>query len=162
MRVGWGFDAHRLNNSGPLRICGVVVAQDQGVEATSDGDVALHAVGDALLGAGALGDLGEHFPSSDERWHDCDSGEIVTEVVKLLSAIDLRVRQIDVTVLAQSVRIAPYRHEMRERLAALLAIPLDRVSVKATTTDRLGFIGSEEGIGAVAAVTISSIGSATD
>jgi len=155
VRVGWGFDAHRLNDSGPLRICGVVVSEDKGVEATSDGDVALHAVADALLGAGALGDLGEHFPSSDERWHDADSGELVAMVVEMLSGIDLQPHQVDVTVIAQSIRIAPDRREMREQLAVLLAIPFDRVSVKATTTDRMGFIGAEEGIGAAAVVSVS-------
>lgn len=154
MRVGWGFDAHRLNDSGPLRICGVVVSADLGVDATSDGDVALHAIADALLGAAALGDLGEYFPSSDERWRDADSGEIVAQVVAMLTGEGHRVDGIDVTVIAQSIRIAPHRSAMREKLAALVKTPVDRVSVKATTTDGMGFIGAEEGIAAVAVATV--------
>lgn len=153
MRIGWGFDAHRIGPDGPMTIAGVTVATDRGLVATSDGDVALHAVADAILGAAALGDLGEHFPSSDERWQGADSSELLSAVVDMARNAGLVADSVDVTVIAQTVRIAPHREEMREELARLLELPVARISVKATSTDGMGFIGRDEGVAAVA-VTI--------
>jgi 2-C-methyl-D-erythritol 2,4-cyclodiphosphate synthase len=153
VRIGWGFDAHRIGPDGPMTIAGVTVATDRGLVATSDGDVALHAVADAILGAAALGDLGEHFPSSDERWQGADSSELLSAVVDMARNAGLVADSVDVTVIAQTVRIAPHREEMREELARLLELPVARVSVKATSTDGMGFIGQDEGVAAVA-VTI--------
>ena len=154
MRVGFGIDAHRFGGGNPLIVGGVVIAADRGVEATSDGDVALHAVIDAMLGAGALGDLGLHFPSSDPRWHGASSADMVSVAKSLLAGLGLRVVSVDVTVIAQSIRIAPVRDEMRVQIAAMLELDVDSVSVKATSTDGMGFLGRDEGIAATAVVTV--------
>ncbi len=154
MRVGYGIDAHRFGGSDPLVIGGVVVAGGRSVEATSDGDVALHALIDAILGAGALGDLGLHFPSSDPRWHGVSSIDMLVEAKRLLSERGLRVATVDVTVIAESVRITPQREDMRTRIAATLEVDISAVSVKATSTDGMGFIGRDEGIAATAVVTV--------
>ena len=154
MRVGWGFDAHRLGGRGPLVLAGVVVAEDRGLIATSDGDVAIHALIDALLGAAALGDIGEHFPSSDSRWEGADSTDLLARTVGLVRDAGYGPAAIDITILAQSVRIAPHRRRMRERIAMLLAVPVEAVSLKATTTDGLGYLGRDEGIAATAVATI--------
>ncbi|MDJ0925142.1 MAG: 2-C-methyl-D-erythritol 2,4-cyclodiphosphate synthase [Acidimicrobiia bacterium] len=155
MRIGWGFDAHRIGSDGPMTIAGVVVAEDRGLIATSDGDVALHAVGDAILGAAALGDLGTHFPSSDEQWQGADSVGILSRIVEMAREAGLLVDSVDVTVIAQSVRIAPHREAMRRGLAEVLELPPDRVSVKATTTDGMGYLGSDEGVAAVAVAVLN-------
>jgi 2-C-methyl-D-erythritol 2,4-cyclodiphosphate synthase len=155
VRVGWGCDAHRFGGDGPLIIGGVELAADRGLLATSDGDVAFHAIADAVLGAAALGDLGTHFPSSDERWHGADSAALLSRVVEMTGEQGLSVTGVDVTIIAQSIRISPYREAMRLRLAEILGIPEDRVSVKATTTDGMGFLGRDEGIAAVAVATLT-------
>lgn len=155
MRIGWGFDAHRIGPDGPMMIGGVVVAQDRGLVGTSDADVLLHAVADAILGAAALGDLGTHFPSSDERWANADSGELLAHVVEKARGSGLLVDSVDATVIAEKVRIGPHRESMRTRLAELLDVLVDRVSVKATSTDGMGYIGNDEGIAAVAVVVLN-------
>ena len=154
MRVSWGFDAHRFGGDPPLLIGGVTVSTDRGLIGTSDGDVALHAVADALLGAAALGDLGTHFPSSDERWLGADSALLVATVAQMIAQTGLTVDSVDVTVIAETVRIAPHRTAMRERLAEILAIPLEQVSVKATSTDGMGYLGRDEGIAATAVAVL--------
>ena len=154
MRIGWGFDAHRIGLEGPMIIAGVTVADDRGLVATSDGDVALHAVADAVLGACALGDLGSHFPSSDPQWRDAASTHLLARVVAMAGDSGFSVESVDLTVIAQTVRIAPHRDEMRRRIAELLHVTADQVSVKATTTDGMGFVGREEGVAAVAVVTV--------
>ena len=155
MRVGVGFDAHRFDDSAsPLVLAGVIVAQQRGVAATSDGDVVAHAVTDAVLGAGGLGDMGDHFPSSDPQWEGADSIEMLRTAVSALSAIGLRPASADVTVVVQSIRIAPHRSGMRDRLASAMGLAVERVSVKATTTDGMGAIGSDEGLAAIAVVTL--------
>jgi 2-C-methyl-D-erythritol 2,4-cyclodiphosphate synthase len=154
MQVGSGFDAHRFGGEGPLRLGGVVVDVDRGVHATSDGDVAVHAVMDALLGAAALGDLGSHFPSGDPRWRGADSTALLATVVGMIGEHGWAVRHVDVTVIAQTVRVAPHREAMRKALAAVLAVPERQVSVKATTTDGMGFLGRDEGIAALAVATL--------
>jgi 2-C-methyl-D-erythritol 2,4-cyclodiphosphate synthase len=153
MRVGFGVDAHQFGGSDPLIIGGVVVDTERSVEATSDGDVALHALIDAMLGAGALGDLGLHFPSSDPTWHGASSIDMLLEAKRMLAEAGLHVASVDLTVIAQSVRIAPHRDAMCARIAAALDIDVNVVSVKATSTDGMGFIGRDEGIAASAVVT---------
>ncbi|MEA2009981.1 MAG: 2-C-methyl-D-erythritol 2,4-cyclodiphosphate synthase [Actinomycetota bacterium] len=153
-RIGWGFDAHRFGGNGPIVLAGVVVDQTRGIEATSDGDVVAHAVTDALLGAVALGDIGMHFPSSDPEMDGMDSMELLARVVRIIEDRAHLVGNVDVTVIAQSVRVGPHREEMRDRLAAILRIDRSSVSVKATTTDEMGSIGRDEGIAVAAAVTL--------
>jgi len=155
MRVGWGFDAHRIGGEGPMLIGGVVVATGRGLLGTSDADVALHAVADAILGAAALGDLGLHFPSGDSRWVGADSAALLADVVALARSKGLTVDSIDLTVVAQTVRIAPVREQMRHRIAAILGVPIAGISVKATTTDGMGFLGHDEGVAAIAVAVLS-------
>lgn len=155
MRVGWGFDAHRIGGEGPMLIGGVVVATDRGLLGTSDADVALHSICDAVLGAAALGDLGSHFPSDDPRWSGADSAELLAHCVALARSEGLSVDSIDLTVVAQTVRISPARGQMRERIAAILGVPISNVSVKATTTDGMGFLGRDEGVAAIAVAVLS-------
>lgn len=154
MRVGWGFDAHRFSPEGEVLLGGVVAADDRGIEATSDGDVVAHAVADALLGAAALGDLGELFPSSDPRWEGTDSMALLSDVASRVAAIGLSISSVDVTVVSEAIRVSPHREAIRRRLAGAMDVALDRVSCKATTTDGLGFIGRDEGIAAVAVVAL--------
>lgn len=153
-RVGWGFDAHRLDGPPPLKLGGVVVSDAHGVSATSDGDVLAHAVTDAVLGACALGDIGGLFPSDDPALEGVDSMALLRQVVAMAEAAGLRIAHVDVTVVAESVRIAPQRDEITTGLAKTLAMPDGSVSVKATTTDGLGFVGSGDGIAVVAVVTV--------
>lgn len=157
MRVGWGFDAHRFGGEPPLLLGGVVASDDRGVEATSDGDVLVHALIDALLGAAALGDLGSFFPSEDPRWHDGDSFELLGIALDNVRRTGWSVEFVDLTVIAQSVRVAPLRERVRLKVATGLGLEIGQVSVKATTTDRLGWIGSEEGLAVTAVVTVSSL-----
>ncbi len=154
MRVGWGFDAHRIGGPGPMRICGVVVDESRGLEGTSDADVAFHAVADAILGAAALGDLGDYFPSDDPRWVDADSADLLAHVVRVLDDRGIQSASVDVTIIAQNVRIAPHKAAMRQRLSELVRAPMSHVSVKATTTDGMGFLGRDEGIAAAAIVSL--------
>lgn len=149
MRVGWGFDVHRFGGAGPTLLGGVEVDAGRGVVATSDGDVLAHAICDALLGAAALGDLGALFPSSDPRWEGADSMSLLAEVVGRVHAAGLRVASIDATVVAEQIRVAPYRDPIRRALAGVLRLAEPDVSVKATTTDGLGFVGRDEGLAAV-------------
>jgi len=154
MRVGWGVDAHRFAPEGFVLLGGVIVDESRGVMATSDGDVAAHALTDAVLGAAALGDLGEFYPSSDPRWTGEDSMVILRDALARAAAAGFRPTSADVTVVAQSIRIAPHRDTIRTAFAATLGIPLGACSVKATTTDSLGFIGRDEGIAALAVVVM--------
>lgn len=155
-RVGFGYDAHRFGGEGPVVLAGVPVEHDTGVIGTSDADVASHAVCDALLGAAALGDLGEFFPSDVSRWSGADSTEFVSECARMVREAGLAIGNVDVTIIVQSVRVSPHRRAMRENLAIALGVPIGDVSVKATTTDRLGWIGSGEGLAAHAVVTVHS------
>lgn len=153
MRVGFGMDAHRFGGEGPIRLAGVVVAEDRGLVGTSDADVVAHAVADALLGAAGLGDLGSFFPSDDLRWQGADSMELLADVIGHFHAAELSAEWLDTTVIAESVRIAPHREAIRHALAAALAVPDTAVSIKATSTDGMGFTGRDEGIAAIAVVT---------
>lgn len=156
-RVGWGFDAHRLDGDPPLLLGGVEVSTGHGVSATSDGDVVAHAVADAVLGASVLGDIGVHFPSDDSASQGADSMRILARVVDMASASGWGIDHADVTVIAEEVRLAPHREAIRRALAPVLGLDPGSVSVKATTTDGLGFLGRGEGIAAVAVVTVSAL-----
>ena len=153
-RIGFGFDAHRFGGPPPLKLAGVVVDEERGLAAASDGDAAAHAAADALLGAAALGDIGAYFPSEDERWQGADSMEMLARVSALVASAGMAVGNLDLTVIAETVRIAPHREEMRAALAAVLEVGVDRVSVKATTTDGMGFTGQGEGVAAWAAALL--------
>jgi 2-C-methyl-D-erythritol 4-phosphate cytidylyltransferase / 2-C-methyl-D-erythritol 2,4-cyclodiphosphate synthase len=147
-RVGHGFDTHRLVEGRPLWLGGIVVPSERGLEGHSDGDCVLHAVCDALLGAVAAGDMGQHFPSSDARWKGASSRLFVEEVARLLREGGYVVENVDVTVVAQAPVLAPHLGKMRESLRTLLGLSSDAVSVKAKSTDGLGAIGRGEGIAA--------------
>jgi 2-C-methyl-D-erythritol 2,4-cyclodiphosphate synthase len=153
MKTGFGFDTHRFGGDPPLLLAGVEADSGRGLIGTSDADVVAHAVADALLGAAGLGDLGILFPSSDPRWQGADSMDLLRSVVERFHAAGLRVNHLDITVIAERVRVHPIRGEMQVALAAALGIDPASVSVKATTTDGLGFLGRDEGIAAVAVVT---------
>ena len=157
MRVGWGMDAHRFGGPGPTLLGGVVVDTARGVEATSDGDVVAHAVADALLGAAALGDLGALFPSDDPRWRGADSMALLAEVMARVAAAGYRVASLDATVIAQRVRVARHREAIRQRLGGVLGMEPAAVSVKATSTDGLGFLGRDEGLAVVAVAVLAPI-----
>ena len=156
-RVGWGFDSHRLDGSPPLLLGGVNVSDSIGVSATSDGDVLAHAVMDAIFGACSLGDLGHHFPSDDPDLGGADSMDLLERTVTMANRSGWRVSHVDATVIAESVRVAPFRQEIRDRLGGVLRLEEQSVSVKATTTDGLGFIGRGEGLAVVAVVTVSPL-----
>ncbi|HEY6629047.1 MAG TPA: 2-C-methyl-D-erythritol 2,4-cyclodiphosphate synthase, partial [Acidimicrobiia bacterium] len=151
------FDAHRLDGSPPLVLGGVTVSDSIGVSATSDGDVLAHAVIDAVLGACALGDLGYHFPSDDPDLKDADSMDLLERTMAMAKGSGWRVSHVDATVIVESVRVAPFRQAIRDRIASALVLDVDSISVKATTTDGLGFIGRGEGLAVVAVVTVSPL-----
>jgi len=157
LRVGWGFDAHQLDGHPPLILGGVVVSESAGVRATSDGDVLAHAVTDAVLGACALADLGEHFPSEDAAFEGVDSMHLLRRAADMALDAGWQVSHVDATVVLEKVRIAPHRDEMRANLARALGVGTGAVSVKATSTDGLGFIGRGEGLAAVAVVTVTAL-----
>lgn len=156
LRIGNGFDAHAFAVGRPLVIGGVTIPFGRGLAGHSDADVLLHAIADAILGALALGDLGTHFPDSDPRWKDADSRRILRQVAALARAAPYRIGNVDVTVIAQAPRLAPHVGAMRANIAADLGCEIGAVSVKATTTDRLGFTGREEGIAAFATVLLAA------
>ena len=153
-RVGMGFDVHRFGPGDHLMLGGVVVPHESGVVSHSDGDVVLHAIVDAVLGALAAGDIGTHFPPSDETWRDADSAHFVVHTLELLKERGGQLGHVDVTLICQRPRIGPHRAAMVARLAALLGLAPARISLKATTTERLGFTGRGEGIAAQAVATV--------
>ncbi|MGE0580976.1 MAG: 2-C-methyl-D-erythritol 2,4-cyclodiphosphate synthase [Steroidobacteraceae bacterium] len=154
MRIGFGTDIHAFGPGDSVAIAGVRVPHSRGVLAHSDGDVALHALCDALLGAAGLGDIGLHFPDSDPQWKGADSRGLTRHVMTLLAARGLVVANADLTVLAESPRIGRYRDDMRRTVARLLEVEDDQVNIKATTTEGLGFIGRGEGLAAQAIVLL--------
>ncbi|MDR9435304.1 MAG: 2-C-methyl-D-erythritol 2,4-cyclodiphosphate synthase [Thiohalophilus sp.] len=157
MRIGQGFDAHRFKPGGRLVLGGVEIPHDQGMAAHSDGDVAIHALCDALLGALALGDIGQHFPDSDAEFEGIDSRILLRKVMTLIGERHHRVHNIDLTLIAQQPKLAPYIQAMREIFASDLQTDIDNVSIKATTTEKMGFTGRGEGIAAMASVLLSPI-----
>lgn len=154
MRIGQGFDAHRFSPDRELILGGVPIEHDQGMAAHSDGDVLLHALCDALLGAAGLGDIGQHFPDNSDQYKDIDSRILLRRVVDLLKQNGLSVHNADMTLVAQQPKLAPYVAEMRSRIAEDLQIPSSRVNIKATTTEGMGFTGRSEGIAAYAVVLL--------
>jgi 2-C-methyl-D-erythritol 2,4-cyclodiphosphate synthase len=156
-RVGWGFDAHALTDEPPVILGGVVVSDTTGVAATSDGDVLAHAVIDAVLGACVLGDLGEHFPSDDPALADADSMFLLRQSATMAVAAGFLIAHIDVTVVAENVRVAPHRSAIVASVSEALGVSPESISVKATTTDGLGFIGRDEGIAAMAVATVTPL-----
>jgi 2-C-methyl-D-erythritol 2,4-cyclodiphosphate synthase len=154
MRIGHGFDAHRLVAGRPLRLGGVGVPHGRGLEGHSDGDCVLHAVCDALLGAAGEGDMGRHFPSSDTRWRGVASRVFLEEVRRLVEEGGYSVVNLDVTVIAQEPTLAPHLEPMRVAIAATLGVEVGQVSVKAKSTDHLGALGRGEGIAALATVLL--------
>jgi 2-C-methyl-D-erythritol 2,4-cyclodiphosphate synthase len=154
MLIGQGFDAHRFAPGRPLILGGVLIPHDQGMEAHSDGDVVIHALCDALLGAAGLGDIGRHFPDSDPAYAGVDSRVLLRRVMEDLRARGQGVHNADLTVIAQRPRLSAYIQAMRETLARDLGCHPERVNVKATTTERMGFTGRGEGIAAMAVVLL--------
>lgn len=149
-RIGQGYDVHRLVEGRDLWLCGVRIPHSLGLLGHSDADVAIHALCDALLGALALGDIGKHFPDSEPEYKGIDSRILLRHVMELVRTNGYDVGNVDVTVMAQKPKLAPYIQEMRRTLADTMNVAVDQVSVKATTTERLGFEGREEGISASA------------
>lgn len=154
IRIGQGLDVHGFDESRPLVLGGVRIAERKGLAGHSDADAVLHAITDALLGAVAAGDIGSYFPSSDPRWAGADSRQFVDEALRIVRNRGGEVVNLDVTIVAQAPRLAPHREAMRRSVATILSLPLDRVSIKATTTDHLGFTGREEGIAVLASVLV--------
>jgi 2-C-methyl-D-erythritol 2,4-cyclodiphosphate synthase len=150
MRIGFGYDVHPLVPGRPLVLGGVTIPYDRGLDGHSDADVVVHALCDAMLGALALGDLGRHFPSTDERWRGISSLHLLRHVTQLLAERRYTIGNADITVVAQRPRLAPYAAHMAQTLAAVVGVDPLQMSVKATTTDGLGFIGAEAGIAAYA------------
>ena len=156
IRIGQGYDVHKLVDNRELWLCGVKVPHTHGLLGHSDADVAIHALCDALLGALALRDIGYHFPDSDPRYKGADSKLLLAQVVRIISERGWHVGNVDVTIIAQSPKLKDYIDTMRETLAKILNVTVDCVSVKATTTEQLGFEGRKEGISAMAVALIET------
>ena len=146
MRIGHGYDVHRLVEGRPLTLGGVHIPYEKGLLGHSDADVLLHAVSDALLGAAGLGDIGKHFPDTDPQYKGADSMELLKVVVSRVTEKGYRISNIDVTMIAQKPKLRPYIEAMEQNIAAAVGIPTDRVNVKATTEEQLGFTGTGEGM----------------
>ncbi|MEP0354374.1 2-C-methyl-D-erythritol 2,4-cyclodiphosphate synthase [Paraglaciecola sp.] len=157
MRIGHGYDVHKFGGIGPIVMAGVNIDYELGLIAHSDGDVAIHALCDALLGALALGDIGKHFPDTDPNFSGIDSRELLRHVQKLVKAEGYELANLDMTIVAQAPKMAPHILSMRENIAADLDAELSQVSVKATTTEKLGFAGRKEGIAAHSVVLLTSM-----
>ena len=155
MRIGSGFDVHAFGPGDSIVLGGVRIPHTRGVVAHSDGDVVLHALCDAMLGAAGLGDIGQHFSDKDSRWRGADSGRFVASVLGMLRERGLEVVNADLTVIAESPRLAPHRAAIRGAIARLLQVAEERVNIKATTTEGLGFLGRAEGIAAQAVVSLA-------
>ena len=154
MRIGQGYDVHKLVEDRDCIICGVKIPYEKGLLGHSDADVALHALADAILGAAALGDIGKHFPDTDEKYKGADSRMLLREVVKKVSEKGYSVGNADVTIVAQRPKMLPYIEQMRKNVADDLNVGIDDVNIKATTTEKLGFEGRGEGISATAVVLL--------
>ena len=155
IRVGQGIDVHQFADARPLILGGVRISDTGGLSGHSDADAVLHAVTDALLGAAGAGDIGQYFPSDDPRWKDAESTIFLREAKRIVDEMDAEIGNVDVTIIAQVPKLAPFRDAIQASIARLLDLPAGHVNVKATTTDHLGFIGRSEGICAMAIVSIS-------
>ena len=158
MRIGNGFDVHAFTEGDHLMIGGVRITHDRAFLAHSDGDVLLHAISDALLGAAALGDIGKHFPDTDPAFKDADSRDLLRQVVKTLDGLGLSCTSLDATVIAEAPKLRSHIDDMRAIIAEDIGLAVDRINVKATTSEKLGFCGREEGIAAMASVLVSERG----
>jgi 2-C-methyl-D-erythritol 2,4-cyclodiphosphate synthase len=156
--VGIGYDSHRLLAGRRMVIGGVEIPGELGLDGHSDADVLAHAVTDALLGAAGLGDIGEHFPDTDERWRDADSMQLLAEVVESVHNAGLEIVNVDCTVVMERPKLAPHRQAIRERLAGVLGLDLRRVNVKASTGEGIGFVGRGEGVAALAVAGLGAPG----
>lgn len=157
MRIGHGYDVHQLQEGRPLILGGINIPHDKGLLGHSDADVLLHAVTDAILGAVGLGDIGKHFPDTDPEFKDADSAELLAHACSLVKAKGWKLGNVDATILAQQPKMAPHIPEMKKRIGELLeAEAEEQVNVKATTTEKLGFVGRKEGIAAHAVVLLQS------
>jgi 2-C-methyl-D-erythritol 2,4-cyclodiphosphate synthase len=156
-RSGIGYDSHRLADGRRLVIGGVELPGERGLQGHSDADVLAHAVIDALLGAAGLGDIGERFPDSEERWRDADSIELLRSVVRSVTAEGLQIVNVDCTVVIETPKLAPHREAIRARLASALALEPGRVNVKASSGEGIGFVGRGEGVAAVAIASLQSV-----
>jgi 2-C-methyl-D-erythritol 2,4-cyclodiphosphate synthase len=156
--TGIGYDSHRLLAGRPLVIGGVLIPSELGLDGHSDADVLAHALIDALLGAAGLGDIGEHFPDTEERWRDADSIGLLRAAVEKVGAEGLQILNVDCTVVMEAPKLAPHRQAIRERLAAALGLPAGRVNVKASTGERMGFVGRGEGVAALAVASLAGEG----
>jgi len=154
MRIGIGYDSHRMIAGRPLVIGGVHVAHELGLEGHSDADVLAHAVIDALLGAAGLGDIGEHFPDTEEAWRGADSMELLASIVAMVIAGGQQIVNVDCTVVMEQPKLGPYRAAIRERLAQALGLEAARVNVKASTGEGMGFVGRGEGVAALAVASV--------
>lgn len=154
IRIGHGFDVHKFGGVGPITMGGVKIPYDQGLIAHSDGDVALHALCDALLGALALGDIGKHFPDTDAEFSGIDSRILLKNVYQQIREKGYKIGNLDITIIAQAPKMAPYIEQMRTEIAKVLVTSLDQVNVKATTTEKLGYTGRKEGIATHAVVLL--------
>ena len=154
MRIGQGFDVHRFTTEQPLKLCGVTCEDGPGLEGHSDADVGLHAVTDAILGAIARGDIGEHFPDTEAGWRDADSKNLVNRAIEMATAEGYALVNCDLTFVGERPSISHYRNRLRRSLAEILGVPLSVVSIKATTTEGLGFVGRSEGLAALAVVLL--------
>ena len=157
MRIGQGYDVHKLTEGRKLIIGGVEIPYEKGLLGHSDADVLLHAVMDALLGAAALGDIGAHFPDTDEKYKGADSLKLLKEVSDMLEERMYFIQNIDATIIAQAPKMRPYIHDMRKNIADTLGVDIDQVNVKATTEEHLGFTGRGEGISASAVCILASL-----
>ncbi|MFT4563745.1 MAG: 2-C-methyl-D-erythritol 2,4-cyclodiphosphate synthase [Gammaproteobacteria bacterium] len=155
MRIGQGYDAHRFQSGTAVILGGVTIPFDKSLAAHSDGDVLLHAICDAVLGAAALGDIGRHFPDTSADFKGADSRGLLREVVRMVLDLGLRIENIDATVIAERPKISTFVETMRGNIAEDLGIPIDRVNVKGTTTEKMGFTGRGEGIAATAVALLS-------
>ncbi|MFB1033735.1 MAG: 2-C-methyl-D-erythritol 2,4-cyclodiphosphate synthase [Sinobacterium sp.] len=155
IRIGHGYDVHKFGGTGPIVIAGVKIEHDMGLIAHSDGDVVLHALCDALLGALALGDIGKHFPDTDPMFAGVDSRELLRHVYKLIKNKQYQLGNLDLTIVAQAPKMAPHIELMRQNIAEDLSADISQVNVKATTTEKLGFTGRKEGIAAYAVVLLT-------
>lgn len=158
MRVGIGYDSHRFAEGRPLILGGVTIPFEKGLSGHSDADAVCHAITDALLGAAALGDIGTHFPPTDEKWRNADSTELLRLANVVLDEAGYGIVNVDVTVICEAPKISPHVPAMRERLAAVLGIATDQISIKGKTNEGMGWIGRGEGIATMATVTIAPTG----
>ena len=154
-RIGYGIDVHQLENGTPLIIGGVSISYSKRSKGHSDGDVLFHAIVDAILGSLSLGDIGQHFPSDDIQWKDSDSTIFLEHASTLLAEKGFGIENIDATIILQNPKLTPLILQMRKNISEILSLDLDKISVKATTTDKMGFIGKCEGIAATAVILIS-------